>query len=111
MTDLIEQAVALVKAGDSCELRAYADPASPLSWALSQRGLLRAYMRGRAVIPADLRHLSGTPWTIGYGETRGVKEGDVWTLDQAETRLRARVAGYGPSERCRVHKRLSVQRR
>lgn len=29
----------------------------------------------------------GAPWTIGYGSTTGVKEGDVITLDQAEARL------------------------
>jgi lysozyme len=29
----------------------------------------------------------GAPWTIGYGSTVGVKEGDVITLDQAEARL------------------------
>ncbi|WP_167027830.1 lysozyme [Luteibacter sp. SG786] len=29
----------------------------------------------------------GAPWTIGYGSTSGVKEGDVITLDQAEARL------------------------
>jgi lysozyme len=32
-------------------------------------------------------------WTIGYGETLGVKEGDVWTLEWANTQLKTR-AGY-----------------
>ena len=30
-------------------------------------------------------------WTIGWGETRGVKEGDVWTLEQADEMLRQRA--------------------
>lgn len=24
-------------------------------------------------------------WTIGWGETLGVKEGDIWTQDQADS--------------------------
>lgn len=30
-------------------------------------------------------------WTIGYGETSGVKEGDVWTQEEADARLRSRA--------------------
>jgi len=33
-------------------------------------------------------------WTIGYGETLGVKEGDVWTKEQADARLRVRVGQF-----------------
>jgi lysozyme len=33
-------------------------------------------------------------WTIGYGETLGVHAGMVWTRQQAEDRLRERLAGY-----------------
>jgi lysozyme len=33
-------------------------------------------------------------WTIGYGETLGVHAGMVWTQQQAEDRLRERLAGY-----------------
>lgn len=33
-------------------------------------------------------------WTVGYGETLGVKPGDVWTQDQAEARLTARVQDF-----------------
>ena len=33
-------------------------------------------------------------WTIGWGETLGVKEGDVWTQDQADARLRERVGQF-----------------
>lgn len=33
-------------------------------------------------------------WTIGWGETLGVKEGDVWTQEQADARLRQRVGQF-----------------
>lgn len=33
-------------------------------------------------------------WTIGYGETLGVRAGMVWTQQQADDRLRERLAGY-----------------
>lgn len=33
-------------------------------------------------------------WTIGWGETRGVKEGDVWTQEQADRVLRERVGQF-----------------
>lgn len=102
MNELLEVAVALIKGSEGCELRAYPDPASPLYKALSKRGLLRSYMRGRIPIPKDLLDLSGAPWTIGYGDTIGVKPGDVWTQQEAEDRLRRRVAIFmlGVYKRC-----------
>lgn len=33
-------------------------------------------------------------WTIGYGHTAGVKAGDRWTADQADSALRADVAQF-----------------
>lgn len=33
-------------------------------------------------------------WTIGWGETLGVKEGMVWTQDRADSELRKRVAYF-----------------
>lgn len=33
-------------------------------------------------------------WTIGYGHTKGVKEGDVWTKDQAEEALKKDIPEY-----------------
>lgn len=33
-------------------------------------------------------------WTIGWGETLGVKEGDVWTQQQADEVLRQRVGQF-----------------
>lgn len=33
-------------------------------------------------------------WTIGWGETLGVKEGDVWTQEHADAVLRERVGQF-----------------
>lgn len=33
-------------------------------------------------------------WTIGWGETLGIKEGDVWTQEHADYVLRQRVAQF-----------------
>lgn len=33
-------------------------------------------------------------WTIGYGHTKGVKEGDVWTQEQAEEALKQDIHVY-----------------
>lgn len=90
-------AVKVVKQFEGCQLIAYPDPASPLYEALSTHGLLQKYMRGDikfSSLPENLRELSGTPFTIGYGETKGVSEGDVWTLEAASERLEARVRGF-----------------
>jgi len=90
-SEAFELLVGLVKQSEGLALRAYPDPASPLYAALAKAGLLKAYMAGRAEIPADLRGLSGKPWTNGYGETEGVNEGDVWTPEYAELRLRHKL--------------------
>lgn len=73
---------------------AYPDPASPLAVALQKRRLWQAVLRDPNAIPADLDHLDGKPWTIGYGETYGVKRGDRMTEEQADQRLMVRVAGF-----------------
>ena len=39
----------------------------------------------------------GEPWTIGYGHTGGVKEGDVITQDQADEFLRKDIRNF---EKC-----------
>jgi lysozyme len=98
----IRIAIPLIKLSEGLCLRAYPDPKSPLSKALSARRLLKKYKAGIVEIPADLRGLSAAPWTIGYGETSGVCEGMVWTKDQAELRLVRRVGGFavGVLKRC-----------
>lgn len=92
--EILDILCALVAMFEGCFLRAYPDPASPLYKALSQRKILRAYMKGLKEIPPDLKGLSGAPWTCGYGETEGVVEGMVWTQEYAIKRLRASLAKY-----------------
>ena len=48
----------LIKKFEGCKLTAYPDPAT-----------------------------GGDPWTIGWGSTKGVKKGDVWTQKQADDAL------------------------
>jgi lysozyme len=76
----------LIKAEEGCYLVAYPDPASPLAKALGPKA---AEQIGRgAGVPEHLRHLSGDPWTIGYGQTGAdVKRGTVWSQQQADSRL------------------------
>lgn len=90
----IKIAIKVIKQMEGCELRAYPDPASELYKELSAHGLLRKYMAGDLELPEHLEKLSGAPWTIGYGETKGVKPGMVWTQEQADTALSARVGGF-----------------
>lgn len=89
----VKIAVKLIKQREGCELRAYPDPKSPLSKALSLHNLLRKYKAGEIEIPEEYQKLSGTPWTIGYGNTEGVKQGDVWSLERAESDLNTKVRG------------------
>lgn len=92
--EAFEILVALVKASEGCMLRAYPDPASPLSRALVRAGTLRAYLRGEYQLTEEQHQLSGHPWTIGYGETQGISEGMVWTREHAEAVLRTRLVSF-----------------
>lgn len=64
---------------EACKLRAYPDPLSPLFKAL-QAARIDPY--SLTAVPAQFAHLSGKPWTIGWGDTEGVSVGMV--IDQAE---------------------------
>lgn len=57
----------LIKASEGLRLTAYPDPAT-----------------------------GGDPWTIGYGTTRGVKQGMRITAEQADQYLKADVARFEP---------------
>lgn len=84
----------LLKRSEGLVLHAYPDPRSPLGLALQKAGLWRQYLRKpipRADMPAEIRGLDGKPWTIAYGETQDVKEGDTCTKAEAEERLASRL--------------------
>ena len=82
-----------LKKEEGCLLVAYPDPLSPLGKALGPSHTM-AIGRG-AGIPAEYRHLSGEPWTIGFGESskvdRSIKHGTVWSRQHAEFRLQQRA--------------------
>ena len=91
----VKLAMKLIKNFEGFEARAYPDPASELYKQLSKDGILASYLQGSIVeLPEKYSKLSGAPWTIGYGETKGVKQGDVWTAVQAEEALATRIEGF-----------------
>jgi lysozyme len=69
-----------VQRDEGLRLRAYPDPLSPLALACLKAKI--DFTRRYDALPG-WRKLSGEPWTIGYGSTKGVKQGDVWTLEHA----------------------------
>lgn len=76
-------AYALIRDFESLELEAYPDPHSDLGDACAVRGLpMREYRQ----VPG-WEGLKGTPWTIGWGHTRGVREGDECSPTQADVWL------------------------
>ncbi len=85
--------VALLELEEGCHLHAYPDPLSPLGRALGHQGIVRCGNTG--FIPRTHAHLSGHPWTIGFGTTGvGIEQGAVWTLEQCRAALldRAQLA-------------------
>lgn len=90
-------AVKIIKLSEGLCLVAYPDPCSPLSEALSRHGMLAKYKSGALKwrdLDDNFKALSGSPFTVGYGETKGVTKDTVWTLQEAESALQARVAGF-----------------
>ncbi len=73
----------LIKGDEELRLKAYPDP-------YSQRG--RAMQLPLAKRGAGWDKLPGGPWTIGWGHTGGVKEGDTCTVEQAREFLRLDAA-------------------
>lgn len=96
-TIAVKIAMKLIKNFEGCNLVAYPDPASPLYKALSLHNLLVKYMNGSLKwndLSDNFKALSGSPWTAGYGETQGVTKDTVFTLEEVESRLEARVRGF-----------------
>lgn len=87
----VKIALKIIKNFEGCVLIAYPDPASPLSKALATHGLLDKYKAGKYKLEPQFKTLSASPVTIGYGEARNIKLGDVWTQQQADDNLKQRV--------------------
>lgn len=82
----VKIAVKILSNFEGCNLISYPDPASPLYKALSTHGMLAKYMAGAIKwdsLDDNFQALSGTPWTVGYGQTNGVTKDTVWTQAQA----------------------------
>lgn len=78
-------------------LFAYPDPMSPLGKALTKefgpKGIMRICTGGQ--VPKHLSHLSGNPWTNGYGATGAdIAQGTKWSLGQAKDRLAKDLEKY-----------------
>lgn len=86
--------IALLHESESFVGHAYPDPYSPLGKALRSAGMWRKYLRAPFALPQSMTALSGNPWTIGYGFTKGVKEGDRMTVAEADARLDAELREY-----------------
>lgn len=84
-------ATKLIKPLEALALRSYPDPSSPLSLELAKHGQLQNFINGKLELPPYLRKLSGAPYTIGYGHTEGVEEGDTCTPEQANSWLDAQI--------------------
>lgn len=82
-----------VRGSEGLRLKAYPDPRSPLAIACRKAHLAA---ENYAQLPGWQRY-SGSPWTIAYGHTGGVHEGDTCTIAQAETWLvdDIKTARYG----------------
>jgi lysozyme len=69
----------MIKGYETLELEAYPDPGSDLGKACAAKRLpMRDYRK-----IAGWQKLKGGPWTIGWGHTGGVKQGDVITAERA----------------------------
>ena len=87
---MINDVASSLRRDEGLALTAYPDALSPLGKAVTAAGHSLANYQ---LLP-DWKRLYGGPWTIGYGETDNVHQGDVWTPDQAESRLESRVVQF-----------------
>lgn len=82
--------LAILKSFESCQLKAYPDPGSPLAKACAAKGI-PIYEHGYEALP-NWDRLQGHPWTNGWGDTRGVEPGDVISRVEADRILLLRIA-------------------
>lgn len=82
-----------LKGFEALRNHAYPDPASPLAKRTRSLRLQWGFRPAREILKnlershPELVKLSGTPWTCGYGSTRGVTPDTYWTKDEALVRL------------------------
>jgi lysozyme len=88
-----------VKAHEAFREYAYPDPASPLARECRKRGFKARWgfePAGPIIdrLPEDLKKFHGNPWTIGYGETKGVTYDMRWSKDEAHRNLLDRLQEF-----------------
>lgn len=87
-------ATKLIKPSEGCSLVAYPDPASDLYKALTTHSMLHKFLAGQIELPENFEKLSGNPWSLGFGETKGIVRGMKWTQEEADTQLANRVKEF-----------------
>jgi lysozyme len=93
------EAIEKIKRHEAFREYAYPDPASPLARECRKRGFKFRWGFEPAKnlidkLPDDLRKLHGNPWTVGYGETKGVTFEDRWGKDEAHRHLLRRIQEF-----------------
>jgi len=92
--------IAKVKQHEAFREYAYPDPASPLAKECRKRGFTRlrwGFEPAAGIIdklPKDLQQIHGNPWTVGYGETKGVTFDTRWSKDEAHRNLLDRLQEF-----------------
>lgn len=81
---------AMINSFEGEYLFAYPDSASPMARALQRDGLWNQTLQGKPV-PDRYQNLSGAPWTICSGKTRGVKQGDKATKEECQSYLEEEI--------------------
>lgn len=90
-----EKGRGLIRESESLRVFAYPDPESPLAAATpGKRWGFRKAQEILDILPPEKRLLSGDPWTVGYGQTRGVTKDSVMSAGQAEINLSESLPRY-----------------
>ena len=89
----------LTKEFEAYRQYAYPDPSSDLARAVRSKRLkanwgFRPAWEILQELPADVAKLSGSPWTCGYGETKGVTPQTSWSRAEAEQRFSLRYEEF-----------------
>ena len=94
-TRLDAEGTAALHGEESFRPYAYPDPYSKL--ARATRNITWGYKSPVSIIrslPANLRNLSGKPWTVGYGQTKGTTIDSYISREAADEQFASEVAPY-----------------
>jgi lysozyme len=88
-----DEGIELLKTSEDFVGVAYPDPVSPMGRALQKAGLWRQTLNG-VPIPEKFQKLDAHPWTIGWGFTDGVGQGDEISRPAADAKLSRMLLQY-----------------